>query len=312
MLATFLRVDGDRGSVPPRLRSRIRVQGEENDDYTVFALFGEVKLVTREGGEMSLGSFHPNLETFAVHKRTKRDFRFYLDLDEYKRNVIEDERLNGDVTFKIWLTYQYFYYPTHEGEKLVYVRELNSNALWVRTAEGGDRITVEQSRWNKVLHQLGYRKRLLIELPIDFEEILSSIPKHPREGLIRRIEIASKSFQKALNELRIGKWRNAVVESRKVYEALSKRKLENGKSVKEAIQKMLLEYGLPKQNKDNITNIIENFWLYTSPTHHILDDEGNIIKEDEATMFGREDAFLTVTTAGLLIKMLTEKLELRL
>lgn len=308
MLATFLRVDGERGSVPPRLRFSVSLQGEENDDFIVFALFGEVNLLTRGGGVISLGSFHPNLETFAVNRRTKRIFNFCLDFDDYKRHGVEGERNNGDVTFKILLTYQYFNYKTQEGKKLEIVKNLLSNGLGVRTAEGSDRITVEQSRWNKILNQLGYRKCLLFELPIDFEEILSSIPKHPQEGLIRRIDAAAKAFQKSLNALRAGKWRSAVVESRKVYEALSKKKLENGKSVKEAIQEMLLKYGLPKQNKDNITKIIENFWAYTSPTHHILDDEGKIIKEDEPTMFGREDAFLTVTTAGLLIKMLAEKL----
>ena len=307
MLATFLRIGGERSSVPPRLRFRINFQGMEGDNFNVFALFGHVRLWTPKGGEISLGSFHPNFETFAVNPRTNRNFYFYLDFDENKRYVVENVRNDGDVDFKIWLTYQYFRLgKTPEGGERV--KSISSNGLWARTAEGSDTITVEQSRWNKVLDQLGYRKRLLFELPIDFEEILSSIPKHPQEGLIRRIGVASKSFKKALNELRIGKWRNAVVESRKVYEALSQKKLEDGKDVKEEIQELLLKYGLPKQNKDNITNIIKNLWAYTSPTHHILDDEGNIIKEDEPTMFGREDAFLTVTTAGLLIKMLTEKL----
>jgi len=217
------------------------------------------------------------------------------------------ERNDGDVVFKIWLDYQLYQLgKNREGSERV--RIISSNGLWAKNAEGSDIITVEQSRWNKVLGQLGYRKSLLFELPIDFEEILSSIPTHPREGLIRRIQVATKSFQKALSELKAGKWREAVVKSRKVYEVLSTKKLEDGKHVKVAIQEMLLEYGLPKQNKENITKIIENFRYYTSPTHHILDADGNVIKEDEPTMFGREDAYLTVTTAGLLIKMLAEKL----
>lgn len=307
MLATFLRVDGDIASVPPTLRFRIRLQGEEHDDFAVFALFGQLKLRARGGGDINLGNFHPNFATFLVTPTTKQEHDFCLDFDENKRRAVENERDDGDVKFKIWLDYQSFRLgTTPEGQERV--KTVGSNGVWVKTAEGSDIITIEQSRWNKVLGQLGYSKRLLLELPIDFEEILSSIPKHPQEGLIRRMEVASKSFQKALNELSIGKWREAVVESRKVYEALSKKKLEDGKDVKEAIQELLLKYGLPRQNKDNITNIIENFWAYTSPTHHILDDEGKVIKEDESTMFGREDAYLTVTAAGLLIKMLTEKL----
>lgn len=305
MLATFLKVGGKKNSVPPRLRFRIRLQGQEGDDFTIFAVFGDVKLWSNK--EVSLGSFHPNFEPFIVTPKTEEDRYFYLDFDEMKRHVVETERNDGDVVFKIWLNYVCFRLgKTPQG--LERVKTISSTGLWVYTAERFDTITIEQSYWNKILDQLGYRKRLLLELPIDFEEIFSSIPKRPQEGLVNRIEVASKSFQKALNQLRIGKWRNAVVESRKVYEALSKRKLKNGKSVKDAIQEMLLEYGLPKQNKDNITNIIENLWAYTSPTHHILDAEGKIIKEDEPTMFGREDAYLTVTTAGLLIKMLTEKL----
>jgi len=307
LLATFLRVDGDIASVPPRLRFRIRLQGGEGDDFTVFTLFGKAKLQTRGEGDIDLGNFHPNLSAFVVKPTTTQEADFCLGFGENKRRVVENERDAGDVNFKIWLDYQYFRLgKTPEGEERV--KTVSSNGLWVKTAEGSGTIMVEQSRWNKVLDRLGYSKRLLLELPIDFEEILSSIPKHPQEGLIRRIEVASKSFQKALNELRIGKWREAVVESRKVYEALSKRRLENGKDVKEAIQLVLLKYGLPRQNKDNITNIVENLWAYTSPTHHILDAEGKVIKEDEPTMFGREDAYLTVTTAGLLIKMLAEKI----
>jgi hypothetical protein len=283
------------------------LEGYENDDFNIFALFGELKLRTRGGGDISLGNFRPNFTPFLVTPRTKQESDFYLDFDENKRHAVENERDEGNVNFTIWLEYLYFSLgKTPEGAERV--KTVSSNGLSVKTAEGSNMITVEQSRWNKVLDQLGYSKRLLLELPIDFEEILSSIPKHPQEGLIRRIGIASTSFQKALNELRTGKWREAVVESRKVYEALSKKKLEDGKDVKEAIQELLLKYGLPKQNKDNITNIIESLCAYTSPTHHILDDEGKIIKEDEPTMFGREDAYLTVTTAGLLIKMLTEKL----
>lgn len=305
MFATYLRVDGERGSVPPRLRFRIRLESEDQDDFSIFGLFGEVRLRTRLGGEISLGRLHHHLEGFRIKPNTKRGLDSYLDFDEYTRHVVEKERNDGDVNFKILLGYQYF--TRAKGVSDV-VANINSSQVLVRTAEGSDIITVEQSRWNKILQQLGYRERLLLELPIDFEEILSSIPKNPQAGLIRRIGVASKSFQKALNELRIGKWRSAVVESRKVYEALSKKKLEDGKQVKEAIQELLLKYGLPKRNKDNITNIIENFWSYTSPTHHILDAEGNTIKEDAPTMFGREDALLTVTTAGLLIKMLIEKL----
>jgi hypothetical protein len=300
-------VDGDIASVPPTLRFCIRLQGQEHDDYNIFALFGELKLRARGGGDISLGNFHPNLEPFLVKPASQSDHVFYLDFDENKRHAVENERDAGDANFKIRLCYQYFKLETTpEGHERV--RNIASTVLWTHTAEGSDTITIEQSRWNKVLSQLGYSKRLLLELPIDFEEILSSIPKHPQEGLIRRIQAASESFHKALNELKIGKCREAVLESRKVYEALSKKKLEDGKDVKEAIQELLLKYGLPKQNKDNITNIIENFWAYTSPTHHILDNEGNVITENEPTMFGREDAFLTVTTAGLLIKMLAEKL----
>ena len=312
MLATFLRIYGERSSVPPSLKFRIRLDGEKDDNFSVFSLFGEVKLLARKEGEkveINLGSFHPNFEGFFVNRTTKEPRDLYLDFGENKRYFLENERGDGEVKFNIWLDYQYYTLrKTPQGSERV--RDIASRKLMVRTPEGYQNITIEQSLWNKILDQLGYRKHLLLELPIDFQEILSSIPKHPREGLIRRIEVASKSFQKALNELRIGKWRNAVVESRKVYEALSKKKLEDGKSVKDAIQEILLKYGLPKENKDNITNIIENFWKYTSPTHHILDKEGKVIKEDEPTMFGREDALLTVTTAGLLIKMLAEKLEL--
>lgn len=307
MLATFLRVDGDIASVPPRLRFLIRLQGGESDDLAVFGLFGEVKLRARGGGDVSLGNFHPNFSAFVVTPTTTQQSEFYLDFDENRRHAVEKERDDGDVSFEIWLDYQYFRYGKKlEGEQRV--TTVSSSGLSVKTAEGSSTITVEQSRWNKVLNKLGYSKCLLLELPIDFEEVLSSIPKHPQEGLIRRIEVASKSFQKALDALRIGKWREAVVESRKVYEALSKKKLEDGKDAKEAIQELLLKYGLPMENKDNITNIVENFWAYTCPTHHILDKEGKVIKEDEPTMFGREDAYLTVTTAGLLIKMLTEKI----
>lgn len=307
MLATFLKVDGEKSSVPPRLKFKIRLQGEKQDGFAVFGLFGKVIFKTPERTEIDLGRFHPIFEVFFVNQETKKELSFYLNFDQIQRYAVEKERNDGDVVFKIWLDYQlYRLGKNREGSERV--RTISSDGLWAKTAEGSDRITVEQSRWNKVLGRLGYRKSLLFELPIDFEEILSSIPIHPREGLIRRIQVASKSWQKALGELRNGKWRKAVVESRKVYEALSQKKLKNGKSVKEAVQELLLEYGLPKQNKDNITSIIENFWAYTSPTHHILDKEGNIIKEDEPTMFGREDAYLTVITAGLLIKMLAEKL----
>lgn len=307
MFATFLRVEGYRHSVPPRLNFRIRLQGLKNDEFTVFMLSGSVHLLTPQRTAIDLGCFHPEFETFFVNPTMTKEFDFYLDFDENKRRVVENWRANGDVSFKIWLNYHYYRLgKTPEGSERV--KSIASNAVWVKTAEGSSKIMVEQSRWNKVLDQLGYRKNILLELPVDFEEILSQIPKHPQKGLIRRMEVASKSFKKALNELRIGKWRNAVVESRKVYEVFRKGKLENGKGVKDAIQEMMLEHGLPKQNKDNITNIIDNFWYYTSPTHHIIDDEGNTIKEDEPTVFGREDAYLTVTTAGLLMKMLIEKL----
>lgn len=311
MFATFLRVAGHRNSVPPRLSFRIRLQGLKNDDFTVFMLSGFVSLLTPDMTEIDLGHFHPRFETFIVNPTTSTSFDFYLDFDENKRRVVEKWRANGDVSFRIWLGYHYYRLgKTPKGSERV--KSIASNGDLMKTAEGSTTIMIEQSRWNKVLDQLGYRKKLLFELPVDFEEILSQIPKHPQKGLVRRVEVASKSFKKALNELRIGKWRNAVVESRKVYEAFRKGKLENGKSVKDAIQEMMLEHGLPKQNRDNITNIIDNLWKYTSPTHHIIDDEGNTIKEDEPTVFGREDAYLTVTTGGLLIKMLIEKLTSKL
>ena len=310
MLATFLRVDGEKNSVPSKLKFKIRLQGEKGDNFTVFELVGEVKLVINREMAMqktSLGRFYPIFQTFFVNETKKNEYEFYLDFDENKRYFLENERGNGDVKFEIRLDYLYFNFgKTPQGSERV--RAIASRNLSVKNAEGSSQITIEQSRWNKVIAQLGYHKRLLFELPIDFEEILSSIPKHPQEGLIRRIGVATKSFQKALNKLRDGKWRDAVVESRKVYEALSKKKLKNGKEVKEEIQALLLKYGLPKQNKENITDIIEEFWKYTSPTHHSIDSEGKDIKDDEPTMFGREDAYLTVTTAGLLIKMLSEKL----
>jgi len=258
LLATFLRVRGDRRSVPPRLKFRIRLEGAKGDNIIVFALFGHLILKSELEKEIALGDFEPQLATFGVDQDTKKEFDFHMDFDENKRRVVETARNDGDVSFKIWVEWQYYRLgKSPEGSERV--RSIASNGNWVRAVEGSETISVEQSRWNKVLSELGYDKRLLFELPIDFEEMLSSIPKHPKEGLIRRIAVASKSFQKALDKLRIGKWREAVVESRKVYEALRKGKLENGRRVEDAIEEMLVEYGLPKQNKSNITEIIKSF-----------------------------------------------------
>lgn len=161
-------------------------------------------------------------------------------------------------------------------------------------------IRIPASDWISFLERWEYGKRLLLDIPIEFE-----IAELGKQGLGNRLKEATKGMQQVKDNQRRGEWIPLIRNCRPILELLrSEKEIAEGITVKEAIKKLIKDSGLPHRHAEGIEGVINNLVTFVHPTHHTV--EGKEIKIEPP--YDKEDAIFVEATLSTLLNMLTKKL----
>lgn len=206
------------------------------------------------------------------------------------KNVIEENR-DGNFQIRLYLRcHKFEYHPTGK------IPKFSRDEGGIHPA-GSTGLEIQRSQWADILSKAGYEKYQLVEIPIDYGEIIERGKSLSGERLIRRIKEATKHLEKIMRIMDEGRWGVAVGECRIALEALTK-----GEGYKTEINQVLEKSGFPDKNIKEFRKLIESLKSFTSMRHHYQEKE--II-----VPMGREDALFAVATLTTIINLLSRKLQ---
>lgn len=273
------------------------------------SLSGKLGVVTLDPSFPS--AYNPEVKTNTL------TLQFLLPLTQRKLNVIEEYRFknpNNNPQHDVYLNFEgsigvsYMKFRllkrAGEGEEIIF-EPTGSPIHRVLRIKGFKRIPA--SDWvNDFQPQLGLGKYLMVELPVDVDEVLKSLKQIKQKGYAERIVEASKSLESAMYQFRKGEWRHSVNEGRDITDSLKKGIVFGNISAKQALKNLIVDSGMPKEASESLVRLIDNLYAYTCAAHHAVDKLGKRI--DVPAAFQKEDALFVVGTNTLLLNLLSKKL----
>lgn len=226
--------------------------------------------VSRGGGSFPLGVLYPSGKPTVTE--ALKDWRFpqetlAVELDYRKLEAIEDVRLGGDLTLMV--------------------------SLWARVVRNSefefvsDTVThhVNKGVWVETLGQLGYAKRMLLEVPV------------PDPNDAPQLAETAGHLSKAHQAMTRGDWRETVGCCRDVLESLSVA-LGEGKYT-DPDMASIFENSRNKNKDERLRAIRQALMVFTHPARH-ADEVSAAIEWD------RTDAVVMVSTLSALLKRFIE------
>ena len=308
MEAKFERIEYVTNSRPPRIRFYIDFKNNQGAPLTFFGFKGEIryKYLMKQQEHFFLLNELVDTEMGTTYLQPKDSYTITLDyiLDPYSKIIIENKRL-GDVKFEMRLKY---YYNRHDQNGRM--QPISSGNVEVRFGNSNE-ISIARSKWANILSETGYDKYQLIELPLDYGDIIEFSNSLRDSGFQNRLIKASEQLSKIMRKMDEGQWREAVGECRIAIEALTKDVVQNEKgeliSAKRAIAELLRKSGFPEGNITSFNTLIEQMKSFTSLQHHIKSESGKEI--DLPVPMDREDALFAVSTLTTIINLLARKFQ---
>lgn len=297
-------------SRPPRIEFQITVINDKNNRSKYFGFKGELryevsgkKASLTEDVFIKLGDlFDPRIQILDLKPEKSSTIFLNLILDPYQKNVIEDKR-DGNLYIRIYLrSYQQELPPENE------LKPIHMEECWVSGPRHGNMIEIPTSKWSEIISDAGYEKYQLIELPINYDEIIGHAKSLEGVGLQDRLRKASEQLTETMKLMNEARWNEAVGSCRFIIEALTKGNIKtaDGKtmSASKAISELLQSSGFPERTTTHFKELIEKLKSFTNIKHHIKigEEEREII-----VPMGREDALFTVTTLTTIINLLSRK-----
>jgi len=173
------------------------------------------------------------------------------------------------------------------------------NATVVTRISSSDWVTEYQSR-------LGLGKFVLLEVPLDMEDVAARLEGMKDRELTGRVVDAARMLEQANHLLREGRWRDSVRQARDALEILEKGKLEkDGISVTQGVKDIIERAGLPEAAGNDLVQVIGRLYSFASATHPVTKKEQTV----DLAVFDREDAVFVLTCIASIISMIAKKLE---
>ena len=310
MMATYGSVEYMRNSRPPRIKFWITVTNDHNRSI-FFGFRGQVRLVPKDsdpslidGWSIILNDvYDADNQIIDIDHDKSRQVGLDFILDPYQKIIIEDNR-EGDLRLRIYLR---AYRIDNTEEK----PSISQDTCQVSARYGID-IDIPRSQWADILSEAGYEKYQILEIPIDFGEIISYSKTFKGDGFQDRIRKASDQLVKIMRDMDEGNWRKAVGDCRLVLEALTKGNVRttDGQTIstKKAISELLNKSGFPEENIRSFHILIEQIKSFASLQHHIKSESGDEI--ELPVPMEREDALFAVTTVATIINLLSRKIKM--
>ena len=310
MKAKFDSVEYVQNSKPPRIRFGITITND-GERSRFFGFRGDVRLVLKvhetstvgEGAILLNDAYDSQNQVMDIDHDKSRQVGLDFILDPYQKIVIEDNR-EGDLRLRIYL--RAYRIDSTEEKPSIYSEECHVSARY------GIDFDIPRSQWADILSEAGYDQYQILEIPIDYGEIISYSKSLIGDGFQDRIRKASDQLVKIMRDMDEGRWRTAVGDCRIALEALTKGNVKtiDGKviSTKNAISELLYKSGLPEKNVQSFRMLIEQIMSFSSLQHHIKSESGEEI--ELPVPMEREDALFAVTTVATIINLLSRKIKM--
>lgn len=308
MKASFSELVYVETSQPPKIRFHVSIHNETTNIVIAHGFKAEFRLfLTKRPNSVDetlyLGELHdPQQQVLRLDPKDSADMFLDYSLSPLAKNIIEKRR-NGEIIFRILLRY-YSESIQPNGNKF----PITSQWAQVSVRYSND-IRIPSSQWANILRQAGYDRYQLIELPIDYGEILSRTKSLDGDGIQDRLRKASVQLTHILEKMNEGQWRNAVGECRIALEALTRDNVKNADgeqiSAKAAISDILRKSGFPKKNVESFQMLVEQLKIFSSLQHHIKSESGEDI--ELPVPMDREDALFAVSSMTTILNLLASK-----
>lgn len=310
MRVRFIDMEYARNTAPPRLRFRFTITNNGGLLSRYFNFMGDVSFFREKEDSEDVGNdslllgnlIDTNRRVYEMQPQRTADISLDFLLTPLIKNVIEENR-DGNFQLKLYLRCHKFEYdPTGK------IPKFSSDDGWVYSPGGSTGIEIPRSKWTDILSKTGYGKFQLIEIPIDYQEIISSTSSIQDMGLGSRLKKATEQLTLILRHMDEGDWAKAVADCRVALEALRKGNITiDGKmeSAQKVINKIMMTSGLPEKNVTSFNMLMQNFKDYSSTQHHIKSNTGEDI--ELPALMNREDALFMVTTTATIINLLSRK-----
>jgi hypothetical protein len=243
------------------------------EEVTVTNIGGELKVSGKDRNERFLGyvqrqGVNTSLVTYD-HTATGQ-LQFEIELDTRRTAAIEDIRHGGDLNFTLNL------YGIARG--VSDDRQHNVNASL--------RYRANQSTWVEVLDQMGYRKTMLLEIPILEEKVSPLFPE------------AAEHLKTAQTHLLKGHFRDAVGSCRDVMESLSTALSDDKHQPPETIKAWFKD--MQNMGKEERLRLVRRaLRVLTNPARHADEVSASI-------GWNPEDARAVIVMAATLLQMAAE------
>jgi hypothetical protein len=165
---------------------------------------------------------------------------------------------------------------------------------------------ISSSDWvNEYQRRLGLGKSLLVEIPLDMDDVTAGLKDVQDKELAARVVDAASALDHANRFLREGRWRDSVRQTRDALEILRKGRLEKeGVSMTQGVKELVEETGLPAEAGDDLKQVIDRLYSFASATHPIS-KKGETV---DIAVFEKEDAVFMLTCVESIISMIAKKL----
>ncbi len=196
-----------------------------------------------------------------------------IELDARRIEAIERIRLGEHLSFRLNVYGMAYDHKERAPQKVSAMLQYRAN----------------QGTWTEILEQMGYRKTILLEIPVPGEDISPKLTK------------AAGHLQIAQKHMLQGHFRDAVGACRDVLESLSVELKDEKGQTPEVIQSWF--EGTREMSKDERLRLIRKaFKIFTHPARHA--DEVSTSME-----WGPTDARTAIMMAGALLQLAVEKKE---
>lgn len=229
-----------QGYYPPRLRFNVRLKNDTNNLWYIFGYGGLVQLYEEK---IEIGTIDTIFRRFELKPNEERDISPTIELDYRKLDLIEEKR-TGDLHLGLLINFLGVYLlpttpPEFETLEKAMARGLSADSCWIKSP-GYGMILIPQSKWVKILEDLGYGKFKIVELQIP------TIPS----GVL---EDAISSFEKAKRKLNEGDYVKVLMNCQDVMDKI-------GKTVKPVKPKLEQLVGKEKLGRiSSFKGVFENF-----------------------------------------------------
>jgi len=205
-------VEADTWSLTPRLKFTVEYESDSDRHIDIFAITGDVKL-NKNGSYGGLATLSPFVGKVSIPPNRRNRAALDLDLTNHIIGIVEEVRKGRDVKLAVDTRLLY------SQEKEDGTEELGHTNVRLKSPAHpqADWVEIPQSKWVKILDEMGYARFKVIELPIPEPPKGTDIDKS-----LKHLEKGLKSFYEGDYEVVLGNCRKAIEQLSK---KLTKQKL---------------------------------------------------------------------------------------